>query len=180
MKRLSVPLIALGVLGITACQQTVLTASTPTTSVIDRANEMQNLLNFDSCLSNGLEQDAQAAASDERGQYLASAKTLSSCDSKLRDSASLVATEKRMQAKALTVQNFIKGGNIQAARLALTDFETSFNSADLIYADGSSFTDTMRALLYRFDDRVSYKLASLNARRKVKDEVRRAWYWQSN
>ena len=180
MKRLSVPLIALGVLGITACQQTVLTSSTPTTSVIDRANEMQNLLNFDSCLSNGLEQDAQAAASDERGQYLASAKTLSSCDSKLRDSASLVANERRMQAKALTVQNFIKGGDIQAARLALTDFETSFNSADLIYADGSSFKDTMRALLYRFDDRVSYKLASLNARRKVKDEVRRAWYWQSN
>jgi hypothetical protein len=180
MKRLSVPLIALGVLGITACQQTVLTSSTPTTSVIDRANEMQNLLNFDSCLSNGLEQDAQAAASDERGQYLASAKTLSSCDSKLRDSASLVATERRMQAKALTVQNFIKGGDIQAARLALTEFETSFNSADLIYADGSSFKDTMRALLYRFDDRVSYKLASLNARRKVKDEVRRAWYWQSN
>ena len=180
MKRLSVPLIALGVLGITACQQTVLTSSTPTTSVIDRANEMQNLLNFDSCLSNGLEQDALAAASDERGQYLASAKTLSSCESKLRDSASLVATEKRMQAKALTVQNFIKGGDIQAARLALTDFETSFNSADLIYADGSSFTDTMRALLYRFNDRVSYKLASLNARRKVKDEVRRAWYWQSN
>jgi hypothetical protein len=180
MKRLSVPLIALGVLAITACQQTVLTSSTPTTSVIDRANEMQNLLNFDSCLSNGLEQDAQAAASDERGQYLASAKTLSSCDSKLRDSASLVATEKRMQAKALTVQNFIKGGDIQAARLALTEFETSFNSADLIYADGSSFKDTMRALLYRFDDRVSYKLASLNARRKVKDEVRRAWYWQSN
>ena len=180
MKRLSVPLIALSVLGITACQQTVLTSSTPTTSVIDRANEMQNLLNFDSCLSNGLEQDAQAAASDERGQYLASAKTLSSCDSKLRDSASLVATERRMQAKALTVQNFIKGGDIQAARLALTDFETSFNSADLIYADGSSFKDTMRALLYRFDDRVSYKLASLNARRKVKDEVRRAWYWQSN
>jgi hypothetical protein len=180
MKRLSVPLIALGVLAITACQQTVLTSSTPTTSVIDRANEMQNLLNFDSCLSNGLEQDAQAAASDERGQYLASAKTLSSCDSKLRDSASLVATEKRMQAKALTVQNFIKGGDIQAARLALTDFETTFNSADLMYADGSSFTDTMRALLYRFDDRVSYKLASLNARRKVKDEVRRAWYWQSN
>ena len=180
MKRLSVPLIALGVLAITACQQTVLTSSTPTTSVIDRANEMQNLLNFDSCLSNGLEQDALAAASDERGQYLASAKTLSSCESKLRDSASLVATEKRMQAKALTVQNFIKGGDIQAARLALTDFETSFNSADLIYADGSSFTDTMRALLYRFDDHVSYKLASLNARRKVKDEVRRAWYWQSN
>ena len=180
MKRLSVPLIALGMLGITACQQTVLTSSTPTTSVIDRANEMQNLLNFDSCLSNGLEQDAQAAASDERGQYLASAKTLSSCDSKLRDSASLVATERRMQAKALTVQNFIKGGDIQAARLALTEFETSFNSADLIYADGSSFKDTMRALLYRFDDRVSYKLASLNARRKVKDEVRRAWYWQSN
>ena len=85
-----------------------------------------------------------------------------------------------MQAKALTVQNFIKGGDIQAARLALTEFETSFNSADLIYADGSSFKDTMRALLYRFDDRVSYKLASLNARRKVKDEVRRAWYWQSN
>ena len=65
MKRLSVPLIALGALGLAACQQTVLTSSAPTTSVVDRANEMQNVLNFDSCLSNGLEQDAQAAASDE-------------------------------------------------------------------------------------------------------------------
>ena len=180
MKRLFAPLIAFGALGLAACQQTSLTSSAPTTSVIDRANEMQNVLNFDSCLSNGLEHDAQAAASDERGQYLASAKTLSSCDSKLRDSASLVATEQRMQAKALAVQNFIKGGDTQAARLALTDFEASFDGADLIYADGSSFKDTMHALLYRFDDRVGYKLASLNARRKVKDEVRRAWYWQSN
>ena len=180
MKRLSVPIIALGALGLAACQQTVLTSSAPTTSVIDRANEMQNVLNFDSCLSDGLEQDKQAAAMDERSQYLASAKTLSSCDSKLRESASLVAIEQRMQAKALAVQNFIKGGDIQAARLALTDFGASFDGADLIYADGGSFSDTMHALLYRFDDRVSYKLASLNARRKVKDEVRRAWYWQSN
>ena len=180
MNRLSIPLIALAALSVAACQQTVLTSSAPTISVIDRANEMQNVLNFDSCLSNGLEQDAQAAASDERSQYLASAKTLSSCESKLRDTASLVAIEQRMQAKALAVQNFIKGGDIQAARLALTDFEASFDGADLIYADGSSFSDTMHALLYSFDNGVTYKLASLNARRKVKDEVRRAWYWQSN
>ena len=132
MRRLSVPLIALGALGLAACQQTVLTSSVPTTSVLDRANEMQNVLQFDSCLSNGLEQDAQAAASDEMGQYLASAKTLSSCDSNLRESASLVAIEQRMKAKALAVQNFIKGGDIQLARLALTDFEASFDGADLI------------------------------------------------
>ena len=117
MKSLSVPLIALGALGLAACQQTVLTSSAPTTSVIERANEMQNVLNFDSCLSNGLEQDKQAAASDERSQYLASAKTLSSCDAKLRESASLVAIEQRMQAKALAIQNFIKGGDIRAASL---------------------------------------------------------------
>ena len=86
----------------------------------------------------------------------------------------------RDRAKALAVQNFIKGGDIQAARLALADFEASFDGADLIYADGSSFTDTMHLLLHRFDDRVGYKLASLNARRKAKDEVRRAWYWQTN
>jgi len=180
MKRLSLPMIVLGAFTVAACQQTALTSSTPTVSVIDRANEMQNVLNFDSCLSNGLEQDAQAAATDERGQYLASAETLAGCDSKLRESASLVDIEKRMQAKAIAVQNYIKGGDIQAARLALIDFETSFDGADLVYADGSSFTDTMRVLLHKFDDRVGYKLASLNARRKVKDEVRRAWYWQTN
>ena len=66
MKCLSAPLIALGALGLAACQQTVMTSSAPTTSVIDRANEMQNVLNFDSCLSSGLEQDAQAAASDRK------------------------------------------------------------------------------------------------------------------
>ena len=180
MKRLSLPMIVLGAFTVAACQQTSLTSSTPTVSVIDRANEMQNVLNFDSCFSNGLEQDAQAAATDERGQYLASAETLAGCDSKLRESASLVEIETRMQAKAIAVQNYIKGGDIQAARLALIDFEARFDGADLVYADGSSFTDTMRVLLHRFDDRVGYKLASLNARRKVKDEVRRAWYWQTN
>ena len=180
MNRLSIPLIALGALSVAACQQTVLTSSAPTISIIDRANEMQNVLNFDSCLGNGLEQDAQAAASDEPGQYLASAKTLAGCDAKLRDSALLVDIDQRMRAKALAVQNYIKGGDIQNARLALTDFEASFDGADLIYADGSSFTDTMHVLLHSFDNRVGYKLASLNARRKVKDEVRRAWYWQNN
>jgi hypothetical protein len=88
--------------------------------------------------------------------------------------------DQRMQAKALAVQNYIKGGDIQNARLALMDFEASFDGADLIFADGSSFTDTMHVLLHSFEDRVGYKLASLNARRKVKDEVRRAWYWQNN
>lgn len=85
MKRLSIPLIVLGAFTVAACQQTALTSSTPTVSVINRANEMQNVLNFDACLSNGLEQDAQAAASDEPGQYLASADTLGGCDSQLRD-----------------------------------------------------------------------------------------------
>jgi hypothetical protein len=180
MKRLYLPLVLLSAFTVSACQQTSLSSSSATVTVIDRANEMQNVLNFDSCLSNGLEQDAQAAASDEQGQYLASAETLSTCESKLRDSASLVAMDQRMRAKALAVQNYIKGGDIQAARLELMDFEARFDGADLIYADGSSFTDTMHVLLHRFDDRVSYKLAALNARRKVKDEVRRAWYWQSN
>jgi len=180
MSRLSIPMIALGALAVAACQPTGLTTTTSTVSVIDRANEMQNVLSFDSCLGAGLEQDAQAAASDEPGQYLASADLLAGCDEKLRDSASLVPVEKRMQAKALAVQNYIKGGDIQAARLALTDFETRFDGADLVYADGSSFTDTMHVLLHKFDERIGYQLASLNARRKVKDEVRRAWYWQTN
>ena len=85
-----------------------------------------------------------------------------------------------MRVLALAVQNYLKGGDVEAARFAFSDFSTVFGNADLIYADGSSFSDTMYALLYQHADQKQLALASLNARKSVKKEIRRSWYWQKN
>jgi len=158
------------------------TASTsgPTTTVIDRAKDMQVVLAFNDCTVEGQTRDAAAAEGRDQALYLSSADILASCDAKLGDSFALVEQEQRMRVMALAVQNYLKGGDVGAARFALSDFSRAFGDADLIYADGSSFSDTMHALLYQHADQEQLALSSLNARRSVKEEIRRSWYWQKN
>lgn len=154
--------------------------SGPITTAIDRAKDMQVVLRFNDCVEEGQRRDAAAADGEDQALYLSSADILASCDAKLGDSHALVERELRMRVLALAVQNYLKGGDVEAARFTLTDFSTVFGNADLIYADGSSFSDTMYALLYQHADQKQLALASLNARKSVKKEIRRSWYWQKN
>ena len=82
-----------------------------------------------------------------------------------------------MKVVALSAQNFIKGGDVDQARAAMEIFETSFNSRDLLYPDGSSFTQTMQVILEKSKSPNQIALASINARPKLKQEIRRAWRW---
>jgi len=87
-----------------------------------------------------------------------------------------------MKAYALSVQNYLIGGDVAKAKTNLEKFKIAFEGKDLIYADGTSFLDTYDALFsYSNSDKKSLlNLASLNAKPSVKDEIRRIWYWENN
>jgi hypothetical protein len=78
------------------------------------------------------------------------------------------------------VQNYIKGGDLAKARIMLEQFEQVANGADLLYPDSTSFLASMRVLLNAPRNKNALQLASQNAKGEIKDEVRRAWYWQTN
>lgn len=170
-----------GVTLLAACGP-VTTAQTsgPSTNVIERALDMQAVLAFNDCLKEGKTRDIAAAKARDQALYLSSADKLVTCDGYLGDSVQLVDQPDRMYGAALAVQNYLKGGDIGKARLALRGFEAQFAPADLIFSDGSSFTSTMQALLFQHGQREQLALSTLNAKSRVKDEIRRAWYWQKN
>ena len=85
-----------------------------------------------------------------------------------------------MHSYGLAVQNYVKGGDLDAARGALNNFETAFAGHDLYYADGSSFTDTMGALLGRYEERDFGQFSTLNVSTDLKAEMRRVNHWASN
>ena len=159
---------------------TTASSSAPKTTVIERAKDMQAVLAFNDCAVEGQMRDTAAAKEPDQALYLSSADILASCDAELTGSYALVEREQRMRVMALAAQNYLKGGDVGAARLVLSKFARDFDDADLIYADGSSFSDTMHALLYQHADQKQLALSSLNARRSVKEEIRRSWYWQKN
>jgi hypothetical protein len=82
-----------------------------------------------------------------------------------------------MKVVALSVQNFIKGGDVDRARTSMEIFETSFNGRDLLYPDSSSFTQTMQVILEKSKSPNQIALANINARPRLKKEIRRDWRW---
>ncbi len=114
----------------------------------------------------------------EAAKYLASAKMIDTCESNLGPSAADAAREERMRAYALTVQNYFKGGNVKKARENLEMFETAYAGDDLFYADGSSFTETMRVLLGMSGRSAIGRHSEANVNRQLKMELRRVSYWQ--
>ena len=54
------------------------------------------------------------------------------------------------------------------------------DGADLLYPDSTSFLASMHVLLNAPRNKNALQLASQNAKGEIKDEIRRAWYWQTN
>ena len=80
----------------------------------------------------------------------------------------------------LSVQNYLKGGNVENARANLESFKEAFPDVDLYYPDGSSFIETMEALLGQKDLRSFGRLAVLNVNSELKGEFRRIRHWKRN
>lgn len=171
--------LGIGLVILSACQ-TVQNAGDAIGYRQDRFEQVQAMKEFRSCHNQALELDNQATKSGQVAQYIASARLLEQCERNLGEQARTVAIEERMQSYALSIQNYLKGGNIQKARTNLDAFKTAFPGKDLFYADRASFIDTMELLLSHHENADQYSMAMLNAGKKVKAEMRRKDFWTQN
>ena len=145
-----------------------------------RFAEMSAMRAYRSCLDDAMELDTKARSESSPAKYLASAKLIEKCESELGPEVSQVGEEERMRAYALSVQNYVKGGDVVKARANLEKFQQAYSKTDLYFADGSSFVDTMEVLL-GLRDRSSlgdFSIANVNS--EVKSELRRVRYWNNN
>ncbi|MEQ8444142.1 MAG: hypothetical protein RIM72_08750 [Alphaproteobacteria bacterium] len=145
-----------------------------------RFEEVAAMREYRACVDDAMQLDQQAYNTRSPAQYLSSARLLESCEADLGPVAGEVPMDERMHSYGLAVQNYVKGGDLDAARSALNNFETAFAGHDLYYADGSSFTDTMGALLGRYQAVDFGQFSTLNVSSDLKAEMRRVNHWASN
>lgn len=173
----------LGLLGLlTGLSGCVTTAQSPTEEGIGyrqaRFQQVQQIRAYRECRDHGVELDRQAHAAGSAGRYLASARILEGCETDLGPAAAALAVEERMRAFALAVQNRLKGGDVQGARMSLDRFRDGFDGRDLYFEDGTSFLDTMAALLVAGGDGGRAAPSTANLPTAVKDELRRISEWR--
>lgn len=142
-----------------------------------RYHQVQQVRDYRECRAHGIELDKQARAAGEPARYLAAARVLEGCEGDLGTAANL-ALEERMRALGLAVQARLKGGDLDGARVALERFETGFEGRDLYFDDGTSFLDSMQALLVAGGDGGRAAPPTANLPVAVKDELRRIADWR--
>ena len=142
--------------------------------------EISAMREWRKCKDDALELDTQARRNDAPARYLASARLLQGCESRLGPEVSGIAPEERTRAFALGIQNHFKGGDVAAARAGLEKFKAAYGGYDLYFTDGSSFTETME-LLFGLRDRTDLgEFSTVNVSEELKSELRRARYWKHN
>ena len=145
---------------------------------LERYNDIRTTSNYNECRKTAFSLDENA--SKDVSKYLASAEHFEKCDRLIQDNNQLVDKNVRLKSIAMSVQNYIKGGDMNRARLMLSHFDYISDGNDLYYPDSSSFKDNMSVILNASETRSSLKLSQRNAKSKIKDEIRRTWYWQKN
>ena len=139
-----------------------------------------DIRNYTSCIEDGRNFDRIAATKNEEADslYNKRAKILSDCDLLIKGNPYMINEVERMQNIALSIQNYIKAGNLIQASLNLKDYKNTFEK-DLIYPDGSSFVENVESILDFSNEKNSLELELTNNNKKIKNELRRAWYWKA-
>ncbi len=145
-----------------------------------RFTEITAMREFRSCRDEALKLDAQARATGALGQYLASAKLLEKCEANLGPNAAGQATEERMRAYGVSIQNYLKGGSPERAAANLESFRKAFPQKDLYLTGDVSFIETMQVLLGQRETWEYGRFANLNVAMSLKSEMRRVRYWKQN
>lgn len=145
-----------------------------------RFEEIAAMREYRSCVDQGVQQTEQADVSGQVAGYLAAAKLLESCEANLGPEAQQVAEEERMQAYAVSIINYIKGGDLAQARSNLENFEAAFPEHDLTLANGNSFIDTVTLLTAGVASSDAQEVAFLNVGRDVRGEMSRVRFWKRN
>jgi len=128
------------------------------------------------CKHNALALDSAARTSSSTAQYLASARLLSNCISDFSEKVPLQLSQDVMQLHALSIFNYIKGGDISQAKMAFVQFKSSFPGQDLYFNDYTSLIDTATALLEPSSINAQ-QMVSLNISSQLREELKRRQYW---
>ncbi len=145
-----------------------------------RYAEISAMRTYRECRDDALALDGQARAEGSSARYLASARLLEKCEAEVGPEATGLALDERMRAYALGIQNHFKGGDVVQARTNLETFKSTFQSADLYFADGSSFVESMEILLGIRDRTAAGEFSVANVSTELKSELRRVRYWTRN
>ncbi|MDC1357540.1 hypothetical protein N8310_08135 [Pseudomonadota bacterium] len=137
-----------------------------------------SLRSYDQCVKEGKSFDNLASSKKEEADslYNKSAKILYDCDFLIANNSYLVNENERMKNSALSIQNYIKAGNLIQASLNFKEFQNTFNK-DLTYKDGSSFIENIESLLAHNDPNITSEFALINNSKIIKSELKRINYW---
>ena len=144
-----------------------------------RFDEISQQREYQQCRDEAFEMDRKAMSSASAGGYLTSARLLEKCESRLTGSGE-IDEQQRMQGYALSVQNYMKAGDLDQARVNLTQFKQTFPDQDLYYPDGTSFIETMEVLLGQANSTDYGFFSVLNVNTYLKSEMGRQNYWKHN
>ena len=145
-----------------------------------RYAEISAMRSYRQCRDDALALDGQARAEGSSARYLAAARLFEKCEAEVGPEAASVGIDERMRAYALGIQDHFKGGDVARARSNLAAFKKTFDGADLYFADGASFIESMEILLGHRDRRVVGEFSVANVSSQMKSELRRVRYWTRN
>lgn len=143
-----------------------------------RFDAMSAVRDYRACRDEALTLDQQARHSGSAGQYYQCAALLEKCEAQLGPGVVEISTDERMHAYALSIQNYVKAGDIEKASQTYQRFDDQFPEQDLYFADGSSYKETLRALLGPVSVSEYGRLSLLNASPALKTEMRRINHWK--
>lgn len=115
----------------------------------------------------------------EASQHLSLASTAQYCFENIQFSPQHPDIQTAMHFSALAVVNYVKAGDILAARKALSQFRTKFPQQDLLFEDYTSFVDTATVLVKQ-DEVTLNQLAYLNINPALRAEIKRQRRWSLN
>lgn len=146
-----------------------------------RYNEISAIRDWQSCRDEAVGLDRQAHDEASPARYMAAAKLAEKCESDIGPEAvAKIPADERLHAYALGVQDYLKGGDVPKAREMLDRLKAAYPRADLYYANGASFIDTMEFLTGERDRNAVGALGVANVDDDFKAEIRRAQYWKRN
>ena len=136
------------------------------------------LRSYNECIDDGKSFDSLATTKNEEAPslYNKSAKILHDCDVIIRNNLYMVEENERMKNSALSIQNYIKAGNLIQASLNFKDFQNNFDK-DLTYRDGSSFVENIQTILTHNSPNKPVTFALINNSRSIRKELKRINYW---
>jgi len=142
-----------------------------------RHAQLSAIRDYRACRDHGLELD-RAAAPRQQGRSLAVARILEGCERDLGTHAGVVSAEERMQALAVAVLARLRGGDPEGAAAALARMRDGFPDRDLYFADGSSFRDSVEAVLQSGRSGATSSTVAANLSAPLAAELRRLEEWR--